>query len=107
MNDFIKILRRFLPPYKRNMVSALFLNLLSAVLNVFSFTLIIPILSILFGILEPVDTFIPWDSGASVKDLLLHNGQYYVTQLLHIYGGSIALLTLGLSLIDLYSNDTI
>lgn len=79
------------------MLSAVLLNVLSALLNVFSFSLIIPILSVLFGILEPVDTFIPWGSG-DFKDLILHNGQYYITQLMNMYGGSIVLLILGLSL---------
>lgn len=101
MKDFFKILQRFLPPYKRNMISAVLLNLLSAILNVFSFTLIIPILSVLFGVLEPVHEFIPWDSGESFKDLILHNGQYYITYIIEEYGSSLALMLLGLSLIIL------
>ena len=48
MKDFIRILRRFVPPYKKYMVSNIVFNILSAILNLFSFALIIPILNILF-----------------------------------------------------------
>ena len=59
MKEFLNILRRFLPPYKRYVTGAFFLNLLSAILNVFSFALIIPILQILFEMDSKVYSFIP------------------------------------------------
>lgn len=81
------------------MTSAILLNLLSALLNVFSFTLVIPILGVLFGTITIVDTFIPWDSGEEMKVLLLNNGQYYLGQFLKTYGGSMLLLILGVLLV--------
>ena len=48
MKDFIAVLRRFVPPYKRYLVWSVVFNILSAVLNIFSFMAIIPILQILF-----------------------------------------------------------
>ena len=51
MKDFIRILRRFVPPYKKYMVSNIVFNILSAILNLFSFALIIPILNILFKLM--------------------------------------------------------
>ena len=56
MNEFIKVLRRFVPPYKRYLVLSVIFNILSALLNIFSFATLIPILQILFKV----------DSGTSV-----------------------------------------
>ena len=50
MRDFMRVLRRFVPPYKRYLVLNIVFNVLSAILNLFSFALIIPILQILFKI---------------------------------------------------------
>ena len=100
MKEFFRLLRRFIPPYKKYLVSALFLNLLSAVLNIFSFSLIIPILQILFELDAKVYEFIPWDTaGIGLKDLLINNFYYYVTQMINVQGASITLLVLGLFLI--------
>ncbi len=99
MKEFIQVLRRFLPPYKRYVVGAFFLNLLSAVLNIFSFTLIIPILQILFKMDSRVYSFIPWNTeGVGFKDLLVNNFYYYITDLVTIHGGSFTLLILGVFL---------
>lgn len=66
-------MRRFVAPYKKYLGWAILLNILSAVLNVFSFTLIIPILQILFKMDNKVYEFIPWDSGASLKEIGVNN----------------------------------
>lgn len=60
MKEFIQLLRRFVPPYKKYLIGAMWLNLLSAILNIFSFALIIPILQILFEMDSTTYQFIPW-----------------------------------------------
>ena len=65
MKDFLRILRRFVPPYKKYMVLNIVFNILSAILNLFSFALIIPILNILFKLNDDVYSykarvFYPW-----------------------------------------------
>lgn len=98
MKEFINILRRFVPPYKGYLIWATILNVLSAFLNVFSFSLIAPILSILFEADKAVYEFIPWGAeGISTKEILLNNAYYYVTDLISIYGASTTLLLIGIS----------
>ena len=98
MKEFWYILVRFAFPYKKYLGGAIILNLLSAVFNIFSFSLIIPILQMLFKIDTTVYEFIPWDSGASVKDMLTNNMYYYASTLMERFGGSMTLLLLGLFL---------
>ena len=98
MKEFWHILVRFASPYKKYLGGAIILNLLSAVFNIFSFSLIIPILQMLFKIDTTVYEFIPWDSGASVKDMLTNNMYYYASTLMERFGGSMTLLLLGLFL---------
>ncbi len=99
MKEFIHVLRRFLPPYKQYVIGAFFLNFLSAVLNIFSFTLIIPILQILFEMDSKVYSFIPWSTAeVGFKDLLVNNFYYYVTSLIDVHGASFTLLILGVFL---------
>ena len=99
MKEFIQVMRRFVSPYKRYLVGAVFLNVFSAIFNIFSFTLIIPILQILFKMDTTVYTFIPWDStDASMKDIFMNNVYYYITLMIDKFGGSITLLFLGLFL---------
>ena len=91
-------MKRFVAPYKRYLVGAVVLNMLSAIFNIFSFTLIIPILQILFKINDKVYEFIPWDTDMDIKEKLTNNLYFYVTGLIEQYGGSITLLVLGLFL---------
>lgn len=98
MKEFLNILRRFIPPYKRYLILNIIFNVLSAVLNIFSFTLIIPILQILFKIQEVTYSFMPWDSASSFKDIAVNNFYYFVTELIKSYGASTTLLLLGLFL---------
>lgn len=91
-------MKRFVAPYKKYLVGAIFMNVFSAIFNIFSFTLIIPILQILFKINENVYEFIPWNADMDIKEIAMNNLYFYVTQLIEQYGGSIALLLLGLFL---------
>ncbi len=92
-------MKRFVAPYKKYLFGAVFLNIFSAVFNIFSFTLIIPILQILFKMDTTVYEFIPWDTpDIGTKDLIMNNLYYYVTMMIDKYGGSVTLLILGLFL---------
>ena len=81
MKEFFQMMRRFISPYKKYVIGAVGLNLLSAVFNVFSFSLLIPILNILFktGDSEKVYHFMEWGSG-ELKDVAVNNFYYYVSQ---------------------------
>ena len=96
MRDFFKLLKRYASPYKGYMAWSILLNILSAVFNIFSFTLIIPILQILFGLDTTVYEFIPWDSALPMKDIVMNNVYYYITVQIATYGASTTLLLLGL-----------
>jgi ATP-binding cassette subfamily B protein/subfamily B ATP-binding cassette protein MsbA len=98
MKEFFQILRRFIPPYKKFLILNILSNVLSAILNIFSFSLIIPILQILFKLSDQVYKFIPWDADMSTKKIALNNFYYYVTELIKTYGPSKTLLILGLFL---------
>ncbi|NME76657.1 ABC transporter ATP-binding protein [Bacteroides fragilis] len=99
MKEFFQLMRRFVSPYKKFLGWAVFLNLLSAVFNIFSFTLLIPILQILFKMDNKVYEFIPWDAaGEDLKDIAVNNFYYYVTRMIEINGPSLTLLFLGLFL---------
>ncbi|BEG99653.1 ABC transporter ATP-binding protein [Bacteroides sedimenti] len=98
MKEFIRILKRFVPPYKKFLILNIFFNILSAILNIFSFSLIIPILQILFKLSNQVYKFIPWDSSMSFKNIAINNFYYYVSDMIKVYGGSKTLLILGLFL---------
>lgn len=92
-------MRRFVSPYKRYIGWAIVLNVLSAIFNVFSFTLLIPILNILFktGANTQVYHFMEWGSG-SLKEVAVNNFYYYVTQMIEIHGPQMTLLFMGLFL---------
>ena len=97
MREFFKVLKRFVGPYKWYLGGSIFLNLLSAVFNLFSFAMIIPILDILFKTNEGVTyTFIEWsDSTYEFKDILMNNMSYFVSHLNEQVGGSNTLLIIG------------
>ncbi len=98
MKDFLRVLRRFIPPYKKNLLLSIFFNVLSAILNIFSFSLIIPILQILFKMEEAHYTFIPWNADCSLKELVVNNFYYFITLQIDLHGASVTLLILGLFL---------
>ena len=78
------------------MAWAVILNIFSAIFNIFSFTLIIPLLQILFKMDTKVYEFIPWDSGVPLKDMAMNNMYYYMTQCIDRFGGSTTLIIIGL-----------
>ena len=99
MKEFLQLMRRFVSPYKRYIGWAIVLNVLSAIFNVFSFTLLIPILNILFktGANTEVYHFMEWGSG-SLKEVAVNNFYYYVTQMIETHGPQMTLLFMGLFL---------
>ncbi len=106
MKDFFRILRRFVPPYKRYLVGNIVFNILSAILNLFSFALIIPILQILFKIDQETYVYTPidwnfgnWEAMKAVPGILKDNFFWFVGDLIERHGGSVTLIVLGLFLV--------
>ncbi len=98
MKEFMHLLKRFVSPYKKYICLAVLLNVLSAVFNIFSFTLIIPMLNILFNTSGgQVYTYMEWGSDG-LREVAVNNFYYYTTQLMQLFGASTTLLLLGLFL---------
>ena len=99
MREFINILLRFVPPYRKYLVMSVVFNILSAVLNIFSFATLVPILQILFetGDAGRVTTLMPWD-WSNAKEVVSNNADYYVTWLISEVGPTSTLLFIGLFL---------
>jgi subfamily B ATP-binding cassette protein MsbA len=99
MKEFMQVLRRFVPPYKRYLVLSVVFNILSAVLNIFSFAALIPILQILFqtGDAEAATELMAWDWG-NAQAVLMNNLNYYVNGLIASFGPTTTLLFIGLFL---------
>ena len=103
MREFLQVLRRFVPPYKKYLAWSVFFNILSAVLNIFSFMTLIPILQILFNTKDvtPVEKLITWDSVHGVEsmvDMLTNNVNYYIQHYIASAGAANTLLVIGLFL---------
>ena len=99
MKDFWKMIKRYVAPYKKYLGESVLMNVLSAVFNIFSFTLIIPILKILFNLDSSVYSFIAWnDASASFKDKVLNNLYWFVSQSIIDFGAGTVLLVLCLIL---------
>lgn len=100
MKDFITLIRRFIPPYKKQVALNILFNILSAFLNVFSFTLLVPILQILFKVDQGVYEYIPMDTSSisSILDfgVLKNNAYWYITTLVNNSSAGLALMILGL-----------
>ena len=94
MKAFWRVLKRFAAPYKKYLAGSVILNLFSAVFNIFSFALLIPILNILFKMDSNIYEFMPWD-GVPSKEQLMNNFYYYVSEMIEKFGGSTTLLLLG------------
>lgn len=94
MKEFFKFLKRFAVPYKWNIIWSIVFNLLTAVLTVFSFSFIIPILQMLFGINDKVYNLMDWGS-ASMTDVVINNFYYYIGVVIQNMGASVALIFLG------------
>lgn len=98
MNDFMKLLRRFVPPYKKYLALNIFFNLLSAILTLFSFALIIPILKMLFNIEEANYAYMHIGE-ASLKDVAINDFYYYTQEAINHFGPEWTLALLGTMLV--------
>ena len=99
MKEFIVILRRFVPPYKKFVVLNVVCNILSALLTLFSFMIIIPILEMLFKVREGVYEYMSLDQGHSVKDVFINNFYYYTQEAITDYGPAATLAMLAAALV--------
>lgn len=98
MKEFFKIIKRFVPPYKKNLALNIIFNILAAFLTLFSFAVIIPILEMLFGIHEGHYEYMPMDAG-SLKDVAINNFYYYTQVMIADWGPSGALAGLAALLV--------
>ncbi|MBS7371438.1 MAG: ABC transporter ATP-binding protein/permease [Paraprevotella sp.] len=100
MRDFFQTMGSYLARYKRYIVGTFIMNVLAALFNVFSFSILLPILQILFKVNEEHFEFIPWGTGGlgAFVDVAKNNGYYYSQELIAQYGPSTTLLLLGLLL---------
>lgn len=95
MKEFWQVLVKYVKPYKGYLGGSIVLNILSAILNIFSFSLIIPILQILFKMNDTVYSFIPWDmAGMGMKDIVINNAYYGITLLIQTKGAAVTLFLL-------------
>ncbi len=103
MKEFLRVLRRFVPPYKKYLALSIVFNVLSAILNIFSFATLIPILNILFktsDAAKPVP-YVAWGSAESIGqlvDIIVNNLNYYIQQMIVEWGATTTLLVVGLLL---------
>lgn len=99
MKEFLQVLQRFVPPYKKYLALSVAFNILSAILNIFSFAALIPILNILFntGDAETATQYIAWGS-ASAREVVTNNANFFVQQLIGEMGATTTLLVIGLFL---------
>jgi len=99
MKEFLNVLRRFVPPYKKYLVLSVVFNILSALLNIFSFAALIPILQILFQTsdAESATTLMAWDWG-NIQTVLMNNMNYFVNGLIAEWGQTTTLLLIGIFL---------
>ena len=101
MKEFLQILRRFVPPYKKYLGLSVLFNILSAVLNIFSFAALIPILQILFQVDGGIraNDYMEWDGTlGSIKEVATNNLYYYIQEFIVEHSASTALLVIGLFL---------
>ena len=95
MREFIKMMRQYASPYKPYLAGAVLLNILSAIFNIFSFAVIVPLLNILFRLDTAQYEFIPWGTeGYSFKDILVNNAYWLVSDFSAQHGAVTALLLL-------------
>lgn len=101
MKEFLQILRRFVPPYKKYLGLSIQFNILSAVLNIFSFAALIPILQILFKVDGGirVNEYMHWNGDwGSIKEVATNNLYYYIQEFIVVHSASAALLVIGIFL---------
>ena len=102
MRNFFKVLRTYVSPYRKNFAWSVVLTIFSAIFNIFSFALLIPILQILFGLDQQVYEFIPWESALSMKEIAMNNMYWFVqVKMMGSIGPSLTLLYLGLFMLGI------
>ena len=101
MKEFLQVLRRFVPPYKKYLGLSILFNILSAVLNIFSFAALIPILQILFQVDGGIraNDYMHWNGEwNTIKEVATNNMYYYIQEFIVAHSASAALLVIGLFL---------
>ena len=101
MKEFLQVLKRFVPPYKRYLGLSILFNILSAVLNIFSFAALIPILQILFQVDGGIraNDYMTWNGDwGTLKEVATNNLYYYIQEFIVEYSASTALLVIGIFL---------
>ena len=100
MREFFRTMGGYLARYKRFIAGTFLMNVLAAFFNVFSFSILLPILQILFKVNDEHFAFIPWGTGGwgAFVDVAKNHGYFYSQQLIERYGPSTTLLLLGLVL---------
>lgn len=98
MKDFFKILRRFVPPYKKYLILNIIFNILAAFLTLFSFALIIPILEMLFKINE-ADYSLMHLGDAKLNEVVVNNFYYYTQESIIYFGAGATLAILAAALV--------
>ena len=101
MKEFLQVLRRFVPPYKKYLGLSIIFNILSAILNIFSFAALIPILQILFRVDGGIraNDYMSWNGEwDTLKEVATNNLYYYIQEFIVEYSASTALLVIGLFL---------
>ena len=99
MKEFLQVLRRFVPPYKKYLVLSIIFNILSAILNIFSFLALVPILQILFQVDGGIRAteLMDWQLNG-FQDILMNNMAYYVQNLVIETSATTTLLIIGMFL---------
>ena len=101
MKEFLQVLRRFVPPYKKYLGLSVLFNILSAILNIFSFAALIPILQILFRVDGGIraNDYMTWNGDwGTIKEVATNNMYYYIQEFIVAHSASAALLVIGLFL---------
>ncbi len=99
MKEFWSMMKRYVAPFKKYLAGSVVLNILSAVFNIFSFAIIVPILRILFKINETVYSFTPWDEVwrmpyKELSDAFMSNIYWMLERQISTVGASTVLLFL-------------
>ncbi len=100
MKDVIFFIRRFAGPYKWSLVWSVVLNLLTALLTVFSYAFIIPILQMLFGISDTSYEFMPLGS-APLDKVVVNDFYWFIGTVVEDYGPVKALALLAALLVGM------
>ena len=99
-----RLLKRFIPPYKWQLILNLLFNIFSTILSLFSFAAIIPVLQMLFGLESMQSEYISITSTMSMQQLIdaAKNNMYcFLYGLVTLRGQQYVLMLLGVWLVTL------